>query len=534
MNNRFKQTAVTSLDSYKLGHADQYAPGTEYVFSNFTPRSNRLFSGKNNENYDGKIVVAGIRMLVNEIHHVFKETFFDLPVEEVVNEFEELCKSFGDVSKMKQRLRDLHSLRYLPVYISGLPEGSVVNPGIPVLFIINTDYRFQWLPNFLETWISTELWKCMTSATTARLYRKILNKFVVETGSSPEFADWQIHDFSCRGQGGIKDSANSGIGHLMFSSGTDNIPAAKMIRDVYGDEVSTFAGSVPASEHSTSSSNILVNVNKGMSLAEAESKFFNRYITEIYPSGICSYVADTYDYWKFLTEILPENKDAIMARDGKVVIRPDSGCPVRIVCGYRITDKDIANVPLDAEVIKIEDKYFMITNNYEVGNEIPWYEALGSVRVLAKIFGKTMNEKKYYTVNPKVGIIYGDSITIDRCEEILERLAEMNYAADNIVFGVGSYTYQYVTRDTFGFAMKATWVSCNAESIAIYKDPKTDSGTKKSAKGILRVIKEGDEYTLLQEQDSFGADETIVYYDDGCIQEIQSFAEVKKRAMTNI
>ena len=534
MNNRFKQTAVTSLDSYKLGHADQYAPDTEYVFSNFTPRSSRLFSGKTNKNYDGKIVVAGIRILVNEIHHVFQETFFNLPVEEVVNEFEEICKSFGDVSKMKQRLRDLHDLGYLPVYISGLPEGSVVNPGIPVLFIINTHYNFYWLPNFLETWISTELWKCMTSATTARLYRKILNKFVVETGSSPDFAEWQIHDFSCRGQGGIKDSANSGIGHLMFSSGTDNIPAAKMIRDVYGDDVSTFAGSVPASEHSTSSSNILVNVNKGMSLAEAESEFFRRYITEIYPSGICSYVADTYDYWKLVTEILPENKDAIMARDGKTVIRPDSGCPVRIVCGYRITDKDITSAPLDAEVIKVGEKYFFITDDYEIGEEIPWYEALGSVRVLAKIFGKTMNEKKYYTVNQKVGIIYGDSITLDRCEEILSRLAEMNYAADNIVFGVGSYTYQYVTRDTFGFAMKATWVSCNDESIAIYKDPKTDGGTKKSAKGLLRGVKKDGEYELLQDQKEFGNDGTVGYYVDGCFLVTERFVDVKKRVMFNM
>ena len=533
MNRRFKQTAATCLDSYKLGHADQYAPGTKYVFSNFTPRSDRLFSGKKNSNYDGKIVVAGIRMFITEMHYLFKETFFDVPVEEAISEFEEICSAFGSIGGMKTRLVQLHKLGKLPLIIRGLPEGSAVNPGIPVLFITNTDENFYWLPNFLETWISSELWKCMTSATTSRLYRKILNKFVIETGSSPEFANWQIHDFSLRGQGGIKDGANSGLGHLMFNNGTDNIPAAKMIRDVYGDDVSSFAGSVPASEHSTSSSNILVNASKGVSLDEAESRFFKRYITEIYPSGICSYVADTYDYWKLLTEILPRNKEHILNREGKVVIRPDSGDPVRIICGYRISEKN----ELGTEVIHKDGKYYLIEEQEFKDNltEIPWYEALGSVRVLAKIFGKTMNEKKYFTVNQKVGIIYGDSITLERCQEILERLAEMKYAADNIVFGVGSYTYQYVTRDTFGFAIKATWVQCEDGSYSIYKDPKTDGGTKKSAKGLLRVVKdENGEYGLLQDQEKAGYDETVVYYLEGAMPVIESFSEVKQRAMESV
>jgi len=533
VNRRFKQTATTCLDSYKLGHADQYAPGTKYVFSNFTPRADRLFSGKKNSNYDGKIVVAGIRAFISEMHYIFKETFFCVPIEKAISEFEEICSSFGSIDKMKTRLIRLHKLGKLPLIIRGLPEGSVVNPGIPVLFITNTDENFYWLPNFLETWISSELWKCMTSATTARLYRKILNKFVIETGSSPEFANWQIHDFSLRGQGGIKDGANSGLGHLMFSSGTDNIPAAKMIHDIYGDNAGSFAGSVPASEHSTSSSNILVNAGKGISLDEAESEFFKRYITEIYPSGICSYVADTYDYWKLLTEILPKNKEAIVSRDGKVVIRPDSGDPVRIICGYRISEKN----ELGTEVIHKDGKYYLIEDQEYKDNliEIPWYEALGSIRVLAKIFGKSMNEKKYFTVNQKVGIIYGDSITLERCQEILERLAEMKYAADNIVFGVGSYTYQYVTRDTFGFAIKATWVQCEDVSYPIYKDPKTDGGTKKSAKGLLRVVKdENGEYELLQNQEKAGYDETVVYYLEGAMPIVESFSKVKQRAMESV
>jgi nicotinamide phosphoribosyltransferase len=53
--------------------------------------------------------------------------------------------------------------------------------------------------------------------------------------------------------------------------------------------------------------------------------------------------------------------------------------------------------------------------------------------------------------------------------------------------GIGSYTYEYVTRDTYGFAMKATYGEVNGIGRAIFKDPKTDDGTKKSAKGLMAV-----------------------------------------------
>ena len=517
--NVFKQTALTNLDAYKLGHADQYAEGTSFVFSNFTPRSDRLFSGKNSPYWDKKIVVAGIRILVEEIGQLWQETFFDRPKEDVLAEFDEICSPFtggAGVESMKNRLGKLHNLGYLPIVITGLPEGSVVKPGVPVLFIWNTHADFYFLPNFLESWLSDELWKIMTSATTARLYRKILNTYVEETGANVAFADWQIHDFSLRGHGGIVDAAKSGVGHIMFSMGSDSIPAAKMIRDVYGDAPMTIAGSVPASEHATASSNIILNTRGGKNTQlEAEIEFVKRYITQIYPTGVCSYVSDTYDYWGVLTEVLPACKEEILNRKenayglAKLVVRPDSGDPIRIICGYR-EDEEI-DIPITPEEVK------------------------GSIEVLWDIFGGTVNELGYKTLNKRIGLIYGDSITIERATEILERLKQKGFAADNIVFGVGSYTYQYVTRDTFGFAMKATYTEVNDEKINIFKAPKTDNGTKNSAKGLLRVAKdEFGEYMLLQEQPIARQDETIVYFSDSNILNREPFAEVRARALSTI
>ncbi|RVR64787.1 hypothetical protein, partial [Citrobacter freundii] len=45
------------------------------------------------------------------------------------------------------------------------------------------------------------------------------------------------------------------------------------------------------------------------------------------------------------------------------------------------------------------------------------------------------------------------------------------------------------TRDTFGFAMKATWGEVDGKDRTIFKEPKTDNGLKRSARGLLRVTR---------------------------------------------
>lgn len=508
---RFIQTALTSIDSYKLGHADQYPFGTTKVYSNFTPR-NDFYLNLPSEFKTGKIVWFGLQLFLCELKEIWDETFFKLPKDEVIDEFVELVAPFvGPKGYTKERIAALYDLGYLPLEIKAIPEGSRVNIGVPVLTITNTRAEEFWLPNFLETWMSSELWQASTSATIAYGYRCILNKYVELTGSNKDFSNWQLHDFSVRGMGGIVSAAKSGAGHLLSSLGTDSIPAVKAIRDVYDGKNTFVGGSVPATEHS-----VMCAGGK-----ESEIETFRRLI-QTYPSGVLSIVSDTWDYWNVLTNLAVQLKEEILARVpdslglAKVVFRPDSGDPVKIICGYKVIDEDQLNESwYDAydeeyEVVKTnEGKFFLLDPTYDrydgsfdgfvYGKEISEAAAKGSVEVLFDIFGGTTNEKGFKTLNQRVGLIYGDSITPTRCEQILDGLMQKGFAADNIVFGIGSYTYQYNTRDTLGFAMKATYVELNGEGTAIFKDPKTDNGTKKSARGLLCVRKNGDDYVLIND-----------------------------------
>jgi nicotinamide phosphoribosyltransferase len=212
-------------------------------------------------------------------------------------------------------------------------------------------------------------------------------------------------------------------------------------------------GSVAATEHS-----VMCSGSK-----DGELETFKRLITEVYPLGIVSIVSDTWDLWKVCTEYLPALKTDILKRDGKVVIRPDSGDPVRIICG---------NPAAKTEA-----------------------ERKGVVELLWEVFGGTITGKGYKLLDPHIGAIYGDSINIDRATRICEGLKAKGFASQ-VVLGIGSFTYQYNTRDTFGTAMKATYVVIDGEAREIFKNPVTDDGTKKSATGLLQVKKQNGKYVL--------------------------------------
>ena len=532
----FKQTALTSADSYKLGHADQYPPGTTKVYSNFTPRSMHHFNVID-EFKDGRVVWFGLQLFLTEMKEIWQTTFFDLPEDQVIEEFAAFVGPFcGDKGFNVSRLRELHKLGYLPLKIKALPEGVRVPVNVPVLTITNTLDAFFWLTNFMETWMSCELWKSMTSATTSDVYKKILNKYVEMTGSSPEFAAWQLHDFSVRGMSGIIDAGKSGAGHLLSSLGTDNLPAVKAINDVYAGKETFVGGSVPATEHS-----VMCAGGK-----ESEVETFRRLI-QTYPSGVLSIVSDTWDFWNVITNTARELKDEILNRQpdslglAKVVFRPDSGDPVRIIVGWEYTevesldDSDLYGLLTD--VVKCDGKYYKV-ESYDTGwttkfelVEMQEAEVKGAVECLWDIFNGTTNDKGFRTLNQRVGLIYGDSITPQRCDAILSGLMKKGFAADNIVFGIGSFTFQYQTRDSLGLAMKATYVIVQGIGTPIFKDPKTDNGTKKSAKGLLKVILEDGNYKLLNdvtvEEEDQG--ELKVVFNDGEIISNEKIAEIRQR-----
>ena len=557
----FTQTALSSIDSYKLGHADQFPEGTTKVYSNFTPRSLAHLHVPY-EYGTTQVVWFGLQAFLNDLQSVWQETFFDRSKDEVVAEFMELVGPFcGPRGFNQSRIEWLHDLGYLPIEIKSLPEGTLVPAGVPVLTITNTLPEAYWLPNFLETWLSADLWKPSTAATISYAYRKIIDHYTELTGGNKDFVMWQGHDFSSRGMSGIQDAARTGSGYLLSFAGTDNVTAVQLVNDAYRGKETFVGGSVPATEHSVMTSSILVEaerlrqagVDEDNVMTQAELNVIKRLVTEVYPSGVVSVVSDSFDFWKVITEIAPALKGEILNRVpdqlglAKVVFRPDSGDPVKIICGHKykvIDDIDDTYEMISAsnegyEVVynKMDDKYYQF-ETYDNGwrtsiefKERQWYEVKGAIECLWDTFGGTVNEKGFKTLNQRVGLIYGDSITLDRCNEILKLLAEKGFASDNVVFGIGSFTFQYNTRDTLGFAMKATYVEIDGKPYSIFKDPKTDSGTKKSAKGLLQVVQDGDTLKVNQDvswdQEKQGLLRTV--YLDGKITVSDTFADIRSR-----
>lgn len=442
-----KVSPIILKDGYKVGHKFQYPDGTTLVYSNLTPRKSR------NPEID-EIVFFGLQYFIKEyLIRQFDEEFFKQPKEAVLKAYARRLDNYlGKDSITYDHIGQLHDLGYLPLEIKALPEGSLVPMRVPVFTIKNTKPEFFWVTNMLETVVSAIIWKPCTSATTAFQYLKTFTQYAKDTvGNDMGFIPWQGHDFSFRGMSGIEDAVMSGAGHLLSFAGTDTIPAIDFLEQYYNAdcEKELVGGSVPATEHSVMC----------MGTQGDEINTFDRLISKVYPAGIVSIVSDTWDFWQVITEFLPKLKTKIVARNGKVVIRPDSGDPVKIIIG----DKDA-----------------------KPGS--PEYK--GAIECMWETFGGTITEKGFKLLDGHIGLIYGDSITTERQEAILEGLKQKGFASYNVVLGIGSYTYEYVTRDTFGFAMKATYGEVNHVGRDIFKDPKTDDGTKKSAKGLMQVYRD--------------------------------------------
>jgi len=538
-------------DWYKVGHPNQYHPNIDLVYSNETARKSRL------PNID-YVVVAGIQSFCKEflIEH-FNRNFFSKSEEQVIKEYSRRVRtSLGDdLQPLNHRfyvknypndpyghIRHLHRLQKLPIKIKALPEGSLCPIGVPFVTIHNDKKKHPelfWLTNFIETIMSASTWQMMTSATIAFEYRKLFNKYAMETVGNTDFVQFQGHDFSFRGMSSLQSACYSGAGHLFSFVGTDTIPAIDFLEKYYhADADKEMIGvSVAATEHAVMCSNTGFYVwdkaeGDWSRIGDCEFEVFKHLITVVYPKGIVSIVSDTWDLWRVIFEYARRLKNEILARDGKVVFRPDSGDPVDILCGTNTNPTMIHTTELKRP-----------ENNPEY---------FGVVELLWDIFGGTTTPKGYKLLDSHVGTIYGDSITLKRADDICVRLKQKGFASINWVAGIGSYTYQYNTRDTFGMAVKATY--CEAISsdgtkeyeIPIFKDPITDDGTKKSAKGLLRVNEIVDVDTMgkvhhktfeLQqnvtwEEENGGA--LVPIFDDGKFVKEYTLQDIRNRLLSHL
>lgn len=571
-----------ATDGYKTDHHRQYPEGTVTVYSNFTPRSSKHAPPGIDKDY---VISFGQQMVMRQIKEMFDKHFFlkqsvtesykrsdneeiklfvkkmkDSVCQEIKREYSLYLGTDYDVSHIEA----LWDLGYLPVKVKALPEGTRVPIGVPVLTIRNTKPEFYWLTNFLETLISNLLWKPMTSATIAHNYKNVLLSWAEKTDKdNKSFVEFQGHDFSMRGMDSVDAAISSGLGHATSFMGSDSLPVISGARKYYNED-GFVVGSVPATEHS-----VMCAGTK-----DDEIGTFRR-LLEIYKdSPVLSVVSDTWDLWKVVGPggYLEQLKEEILSRDGKLVIRPDSGDPVDIICGtskyYTIFDyenvtdgcvKEISNEinptnnllyfhPKTSTYYKREVLGSIGFQKYRVKY---WKvnvsaEERGVIELLWDIFGGTINEQGYKVLDPHIGAIYGDSITLERANEICRRLEAKGFASTNVVLGVGSFTYQYNTRDTFGFAMKATYVEVKRSGIdpirgnevsviegrEIFKDPITDDGTKKSAKGLLHVEHTGDKGYIIRDQvswntESCGALKTI--FQDGVLYNEVSLSHIRKR-----
>lgn len=583
----FKPNVSTQCDFYKIGHKAMYHDKMTCLYSNLTCRNDKYADMlKASPFYNHKVVVFGVQLAVKDfLINSFNDGFFNQPKYDVLAKYKQrMDSSLGKDSINIDHIAKLHDLGYLPIEVKAIDEGSVVDLNVPLVTIVNTHPDFAWLVNYLETTLLNTLWKPLTVATVAHEYKKVIAHYAELTSDNLGMVDFLGHDFSMRGQNNVEDAMVSGAAFLTSFKGTDSIASLDLLEEYYGvDSAVEAAGySVGASEHSVMTSLILYKQQQlieggftGDALSEAEYLVYKD-LLEQYPTGILSLVSDQFDYWGVLSKHLPRLKDIIMARDGKLVVRPDTGHMPDVVCGLNYIDVDdkllddklvddedfeyfvcdilamevenhsyIYDEDTISRVIRYENKLFLATasvadagpNGFDVYDlqlvELTdlSIEDKGSIEALWDIFGGTVNSKGYKELDPHIGLIIGDGNTIPNVLDICKRLTKKGFAATNVVYGIGAYSLNgLLTRDTFGQAFKSTYCEIDGNAVNIYKDPKTDA-SKKSAKGLLCVGRINDTYTLYDQQtwqqESTG--ELATVFKDGKLIKETTLAEIRSK-----
>lgn len=454
------------IDFYKACHAEQYPKDMTMIYSTGTPRLSRL------GDVDRLTYFGGAAFAKEYLIKAFNECFFSRPEEEVVNEYKRIMMNTLTPDESRaDKIRDLHRLGYLPIAMYTIPEGKDTAIGVPQTCFVNTHPEFAWLTNTLETLYSSYIWHIQIAVEVGKRYRKIVDEYVAKTCSPGVRAARMLGDFSMRGQHCPESAMKASAGWLLSFLNTATVPAIMWLEDNYNcdcskEEVGFGALSF---EHSTVTSNYAID--------GYETTLLKRALTEIYPNDNFSFLTDSYDHDNFMENVIPACRKEILAHNGTILFRGDSGNPVEI-----ITDM---------------------------------------VFTLWQIFGGTVNEKGYKVLDKHVKAIYGDSITPQRCKAIYEILESKGFSVENVVLGVGSFSFMCLeevvdvdcydgfgvptteqvirfnpyTRDTFGYAIKATYGEDEIGApVMIFKQPKA-LAWKKSPKGCIVVAADGGSYT---------------------------------------
>ncbi len=428
------------IDFYKAVHAEMLPAGITKSVSYFTPRMSRIKRWN-------KVVMFGLQGFIKTyLVDYFNNEFFNKPFDEVIAEYKRIMDaSLGKDAYKIKKIEKLHKLGYLPIEIMALPEGTLVPMHVPMFGITNTHPDFAWLPQSLESLISAESWHPMLAATVGYTYREIVNKYYGLTCDDNISRARALGAFDFRGEECTESAIKAGAGWCLSFLNTATVPTIPYLEKMYNCDCTKepVAFGSPSTEHSVMCSNYAVDGD--------EITLLRRLLTEIYPNTSFSAVLDSYDYWNIIDNILPQLKPEIMAHNGCMLMRGDSGDCVDVVTK--------------------------------------------TVFKLWEHFGGTINSKGYKVLDPHVKAIYGDSITVQRCEEVYKILMENGFACSNVALGVGSFSFQCIeedgilkpfTRDTFSSCIKATYCEIDGVPTPIFKNPK-EGRFKKSQKGCCRV-----------------------------------------------
>lgn len=487
-----KTNALLLSDTYKQIHRQIFPQGLTKLVSYWLPRKS-MFKAE-----DDKMIFFGLQAFIKEyLIDYFNDNFFNLTKEEIVDTYSKYMNvQLGEGVYDIESVIALWELGYLPIQLNALPEGSMVNMGIPCIELTNTHEDFAWVVQWVECILQNSLWKMCCHATVGYKYHTIAKKYYDKTVVGAD-AFSAAADFGMRGMSCMEEATRTSAAWLLSFDKTSTIPALPYIDEYYGYKdgqslcVKNNIGiGAVSTEHAVQSTNFAVDGN--------EIPFVKRMLTELYPNTSFSMVADTYDYWNFVENVLPACKEEILAHNGKMLVRPDSG-----------------------NVIEI---------------------SVETVKKLWDIFGGTTNEKGYKVLDPHIGIIYGDGCQLTVVEEIWRQLEELGFAANNIAFGIGAFCFSAtiedekliaLTRDTYGIAMKSTYAVINGVERFIYKDPKTDTNNlKKSHKGCCRVYKMNGKYICEDEYYGMVEDEHNALkpvFKDGKFIKEENFMQIRER-----
>lgn len=478
------------IDFYKAVHAEMLPEKITKSVSYFTPRMSRV-------NRWDSVVMFGLQGFIKTyLIDYFNEWFFNRPFAEVIGEYKRIMDaSLGENAYKIEKIEQLRKLGYLPIEIVALPEGTIVPMHVPMFGITNTHKDFAWLPQSLESLISAESWHPMIAATVGYTYRQIVDYYYDLTCDDETSRAKALGAFDFRGEECTDSAIKAGAGWCLSFLNTATVPTIPYLEKNYKCDCTKepVAFGSPSTEHSVMCSNFAVDGD--------EITLLRRLLTEIYPNTSFSAVLDSYDYWNIIDNILPQLKPEILAHNGCMLMRGDSGDCVEVVT---------------KTVFKL------------------WEE-----------FGGTTNSKGYKVLDPHVKAIYGDSITVQRCEQIYKILMENGFACSNVALGVGSFSFQCIeedgilkpfTRDTFSSCIKATYCEIDDKPFQIFKNPK-DGGFKKSQKGCCVVVKGSDDKLIYvdgrtwEEAHVSGEDAKVnllqPVFKDGQLIKEQSLAEIR-------